>query len=185
MILGDQHTTEKGSFRNNAESASAASTHSPPIPEEKCLESKMVNHNNEPIKGNNMQNSLVQKEFNENKILSTERALSLNNINKLEDCNSSRESIDVETTQTEDLKPFASINTTPASTETNLKNFAEPLKEHNSVKQEEGTSPPIDWSIYHLGDMALDVWLQTVRKHIVLALIRHPKYANILILNLK
>ena len=136
----------------------------------------MANHSNQPITESNMQYSKFQSEFTENKLPSSERSFSLNNSNKLEDCNSSRESIDVETTQTEDLKPFINNSENPASNESNLKSFTDPLKEQNSsIKQEEGNSSQIDWSTYHLGDMALDVWLQTVRKHIVLGLIRHPK----------
>jgi len=174
---GDQHTTEKESYRSNSESASAASMNSPPEAEQKCIGNKIVNHNNDHSKENNsMENNKVPKEFAEQKNFRTDSHFPLNSRDKIEDCNSSRESIDVETTLTEDIKPLRNVNTTSAITEATSKGLADPSNEHSTtVKHEEGSSQPVDWSIYHLGDMALDVWLQTVRKHIVVALIRHPK----------
>ena len=145
--------------------------------EEKCQENKNISHNIDHIKENNTQSSSLQNELTDSNMLSKEQHFPNNTLHKTEDCNSSRESIDVETTHTEDVKPFSNIaTTTAASTEANSKCFRETPKEPNSaVKKEDGNPSQVDWSTYHLGDMALDVWLQTVRKHIVLALIRHPK----------
>lgn len=173
MILGDQHT-EKVSYRKTSDSASAATNHSPAEVEEKCQENKKISHN-EHIKENNTQSSSLQNEFTNSNMISKEHNFPNNTLNKTEDFNSSRESIDVETTHTEDIKPFSNIHTTTAAA-TEVKCFRETPKELNSAaKKEDGNPSQVDWSAYHLGDMALDVWLQTVRKHIVLALIRHPK----------
>ena len=175
MILDDQHT-EKESYRKTSDSASAATNHSPAEVEENNLENKRISHNIDHIKENSTQNSNVPNQLTDSNMQSIDHHFPNNTINKTEDFNSSRESIDVETTQTEDVKPFANINTTTtASTEAHFKSFAESSKEPNSAFKQENENPSVDWSTYHLGDMALDVWLQTVRKHIVLALIRHPK----------
>ena len=103
-------------------------------------------------------------------------------ITKVEDCNSSRESIDVESTQPEDIKCFPNIKTTiPANSDTKPLGSTDILSETSSaiqtsmIKQEDGGQAQVDWSLYHLGDMTLEVWLQTIRKHVLMSLIRHPK----------
>ena len=97
---------------------------------------------------------------------------------KVEDCNSSRDSIDVESTQPEDIKQFPNSNT-PNITSKDSKvkmvtqSLPETLVQKPTIKYEE--PPPVDWSLYHLGDMTLEIWHKTIRKHVLMSLMRHPK----------
>ena len=136
----------------------------------------MANHNNH-IKENGL-SKLESNHCTESNFSSANLHPSSSVITKVEDCNSSRESIDVETTQPEDIKPFTNTNTlSTASTDSKTTKVAQSLPEtivqKPTVKYEE--PPPVDWSLYHLGDMTLELWLQTIRKHVLMPLIRHPK----------
>ena len=97
-----------------------------------------------------------------------------NVVKKVEDCNSSRESIDVESTQPEDIKPSSSTTVSNANINTKLLNPADTSA--SSLQSTDRTiDDEVDWSLYHLGDMTLEVWLQAIRKHILMPLMRHPK----------
>ena len=97
-----------------------------------------------------------------------------NGLLKMEDCNSSRESItvDVESTQPEDSKQFSShlgSGDTPIRIATNGDRAPQQMP---VIKQEEIL---VDWSSYHLENMALESWLVAIRKHLLMPLIKHPK----------
>ena len=100
-----------------------------------------------------------------------------NVVKKVEDCNSSRESIDVESTQPEDIKPSSSTTVSNANNNTKLLNPADTSHSSSSLQSTDRTIElnEVNWSLYHLGDMTLEVWLQAIRKHILMPLMRHPK----------
>ena len=179
-LVDDQHNGEKTSLTKNSDSAAAASTHSPAEPEEKSLESKTVELNTMPILENGLEKPEVSNGILEDRISTEETKMLGNPISKLEDCNSSKDSIDVESTQPEDIKPVKNETNSTASMDTKVKGSVETTQASSSLVQpanlkEETVQPEIDWSLYHLGDMTLDVWLQIIRKHVVMALLRHPK----------
>ena len=179
-VVDDQHNGEKTSLTKNSDSAAAASTHSPAEPEEKSLESKTVEDNTQPILENGLEKPEVSNGILEDRISTEDTKMLGNPISKLEDCNSSKDSIDVESTQPEDIKPVKNETNSTASMDTNVKGSVETTQASSSLVQpanlkEETVQPEIDWSLYHLGDMTLDVWLQIIRKHVVMALLRHPK----------
>ena len=165
---------------NNPNSASAASTHSPAEPEEKRLNGVTETPNIDPIKENGLQNLGNTNNSEANIFQPTGFNFPDNALTKVEDCNSSRESIDVESTQPEDIKVFPNINTTThANSDTKPLVPAETAESSSAIqtsmiKQEE-VQPEVDWSLYHLGDMTLEMWLQAIRKHVLMSLIRHPK----------
>ena len=179
-LVDDQHNGEKTSLTKNSDSAAAASTHSPAEPEEKSLESKTVELNTKPILENGLEKSEVSNGILEDRISAEDTKMLGDPISKLEDCNSSKDSIDVESTQPEDIKPVKNETNSTASMDTKVKGSVETTQASSSLVQpanlkEETVQPEIDWSLYHLGDMTLDVWLQIIRKHVVMALLRHPK----------
>lgn len=136
----------------------------------------MANHNDH-IKENGLPNPEPKSNCPKSNFLSTNHVPN-SIVTKVEDCNSSRESIDVESTQPEDIKQFANVNTpTTASIDSKVKSVTQSLPEtfvqKPTIKYEE--PPPVDWSLYHLGDMTLEVWLQAIRKHVLMSLMRHPK----------
>ena len=173
-LVDDQHNGEKTSLTKNSDSAAAASTHSPAEPEEKSLESKTVEDNTKPILENGLEKPEVSNGILEDRISTEETKMLGNPISKLEDCNSSKDSIDVESTQPEDIKPVKNETNSTASMDTKVKGSVETTQASSSLVQpanlkEETVQPEIDWSLYHLGDMTLDVWLQIIRKHVVMA----------------
>ena len=179
-VVDDQRNGEKTSLTKNSDSAAAASTHSPAEPEEKSLESKTVEFNTKPILENGLEKPEVSNGILEDKISAEDTKMLGDPISQLEDCNSSKDSIDVESTQPEDIKLIKNETISTASMDTKVKGSDETTQASSSLVQpanlkEETVQPEIDWSLYHLGDMTLDVWLQIIRKHVVMALLRHPK----------
>ena len=136
--------------------------------------------NTKPILENGLEKSEVSNGILEDRISAENTKMLDDPISKLEDCNSSKDSIDVESTQPEDIKPVKNETNSTASMDTKVKASVETTHASSSLVQpanlkEETVQPEIDWSLYHLGDMTLDVWLQIIRKHVVMALLRHPK----------
>ena len=185
-MIGEGHPHQGGAktiLVTNPNSASAASTHSPAELEEKtCSEGGMSSQNQEHIKQNGIQSPLKNNAEINSSPPSGRHTLP-NSSMKFEDCNSSKESfaVDVESTQPEDIKPFTDTDKIDVSSDTKPQNLPQIQSEVISattsaaIKPDTGQTSEVDWSLYHLGDMTLAVWLQAVRKHVLMPLIRHPR----------
>ena len=185
-MIGEDHAHQGGAktiLVTNPNSASAASTHSPAELEEKmCSEGGLSSQNQEHIKENGI-HSPHKNNAEINSSLPSGRHNFSNSAMKLEDCNSSKESIavDVESTQPDDIKPSTDTDKLDVGSDTKPPNLPQLQSEvisattSTTIKPDTEQASEVDWSLYHLGDMTLTVWLQAVRKHVLMPLIRHPR----------